>query len=129
MVNLSVGTAALAALLGYAVVFFGIILLMAVIVIAGAAMNKNRKKGAEKQAESRSVVKADAKKLLSQFGDITYGDDVDKNHVTAILAAIMEMQEGRIPAVDLGSVTVPAGVDPKKIAAVMATIAEMEREA
>ena len=48
MVDLSIGSAALTALVGYAVVFFGLVLLMAVIAIMGKIMvaSQNKKKAA-----------------------------------------------------------------------------------
>lgn len=44
LVDINVGTAGLVALLGYLVVFFGLVLLMLVIIIVGKIMVKNREK-------------------------------------------------------------------------------------
>ena len=46
MVNIDIATAGLVALLGYAVVFFGLILLMAVVFIVGKIMVKQNAKAA-----------------------------------------------------------------------------------
>ena len=56
-VNLEVGQAAVLALLGYAVVFFGLILLMCVVIIMGKIFIAKDKKAAEKGA---AAVKAAA---------------------------------------------------------------------
>lgn len=52
MVNISIGTGGLVALLGYGVVFLGIIMLMLVVMLMGKIMVANAKK---KQAQSVSV--------------------------------------------------------------------------
>ena len=49
LINLGVGPAAILALLGYAVVFFGIVLLMAVIVVMGKIFTAKDAKAAAKQ--------------------------------------------------------------------------------
>ena len=56
-VNLGVGPAAVLALLGYAVVFFGLILLMCVVIVMGKIFIAKDKKAAEKGA---AAVKAAA---------------------------------------------------------------------
>ena len=57
LVNLEVGQAAVLALLGYAVVFFGLILLMCVVIVMGKIFIARDKKAAEKGA---AAVKAAA---------------------------------------------------------------------
>ena len=51
-VNLGVGPAAVLALLGYAVVFFGLILLMCVVIVMGKIFIARDKKAAEKGAKA-----------------------------------------------------------------------------
>lgn len=53
LVNISVGTAGVAAFLGYAVVFFGLVLLMFVVMLMGRIMVKQAAK--QKAAEAVSV--------------------------------------------------------------------------
>ena len=58
LVNIGIGDAAVVALLGYAVVFFGLILLMCVITIMGKLFIAKDKKAAEKAAAAKSAVAA-----------------------------------------------------------------------
>ena len=58
LVNIGIMDAAIVALLGYAVVFFGLILLMCVIIIMGKAFMAKDKKAAEKAAAAKSAVAA-----------------------------------------------------------------------
>ena len=57
-VNLSIGPAAVLALLGYAVVFFGLILLMIVVMVMGKIFIAKDKKAAEKSAAAKAAVAA-----------------------------------------------------------------------
>ena len=57
-VNLEVGQAAVLALLGYAVVFFGLILLMCVVIIMGKIFIAKDKKAAEKGAAALKAAAA-----------------------------------------------------------------------
>jgi len=50
LVNISISTAGMTALLGYAVVFFGLVLLMVVVMIMGGIMVAKSKKAAAKEA-------------------------------------------------------------------------------
>ena len=59
LVNISIGNAAIVALLGYAVVFFGLILLMIVVTIMGKIFISKDKKAAEKAAAAKASVAAD----------------------------------------------------------------------
>ena len=52
--NISIANAAIVALLGYAVVFFGLILLMTVLVIMGKAFTAKDKKAAEAAAAAKA---------------------------------------------------------------------------
>ena len=58
LVNIGIGDAAVVALLGWAVVFFGLILLMCVITIMGKIFIAKDKKAAEKAAAAKSAVAA-----------------------------------------------------------------------
>jgi len=58
LVNIGIGDAAVVALLGWAVVFFGLILLMGVITIMGKVFIAKDKKAAEKAAAAKSAVAA-----------------------------------------------------------------------
>ena len=56
LVNIGIMDAAIVALLGYAVVFFGLILLMCVIIIMGKAFMAKDKKAAEKAAAAKEIL-------------------------------------------------------------------------
>ena len=53
--RLSTGEAGIAAVLGYAVVFFGLILLMCVVIIMGKAMAGSRERAAASSAAAKAV--------------------------------------------------------------------------
>lgn len=57
LVNIAVGTAGTTAILGYAVVFFALVLLMAVVLIMGSVM-KNRQKQAAVESPAPAPVAA-----------------------------------------------------------------------
>ena len=54
--NITIGNAAIVALLGYAVVFFGLILLMAVIIVMGKVFIAKDKKAAAKADEAKAAI-------------------------------------------------------------------------
>ena len=56
--NIGILDAAIVAVLGYAVVFFGLILLMGVIIIMGKAFMAKDKKAAEKAAAAKEILAA-----------------------------------------------------------------------
>ena len=56
LVNIGIGDAAIVALLGYAVVFFGLILLMCVIICMGKVFMAKDKKAAAKVAAAKEVL-------------------------------------------------------------------------
>ena len=58
LVNIGILDAAIVAVLGYAVVFFGLILLMGVIIIMGKAFMAKDKKAAEKAAAAKETLAA-----------------------------------------------------------------------
>ena len=61
MIDLSIGTAGLVALLGYCVVFFGLVLLMAVIIVMGKIfIAKDKKKAVLADAAKAAVAAAPA---------------------------------------------------------------------
>lgn len=61
MVNISVGTAGIVGLLGYLVVFIGLILLMLVVTAMASVFIKKSKKNAEAAVEAPAVEEAPAK--------------------------------------------------------------------
>ena len=94
MEKISIGTAALIVVLGMAVVFFGLILLMYVTKIAGAIIN--RKKSAEPAAAPAAVPAAPAVKTAPAprtAGKIALHDVPDKT--AAMLMAIVASKTGK----------------------------------
>lgn len=94
MEKISIGTAALIVVLGMAVVFFGLILLMYVTKIAGAIIN--RKKSAEPAAAPAAAPAAPAVKTVpapGTAGKIALHDVPDK--AAAMLMAIVASKTGK----------------------------------
>lgn len=94
MEDVSIGTAALIVVLGMAVVFFGLILLMYVTKIAGAIIN--RKKSAEPAAAPAAAPAAPAVKTApapGAAGKIALHDVPDKT--AAMLMAIVASKTGK----------------------------------
>ena len=94
MEKISIGTAALIVVLGMAVVFFGLILLMYVTKIAGAIIN--RKKSAEPAAAPAAAPAAPAVKTApapGTAGTIALHDVPDKT--AAMLMAIVASKTGK----------------------------------
>ena len=94
MEKISIGTAALIVVLGMAVVFFGLILLMYVTKIAGAIIN--RKKSAEPAAAPAAVPAAPAVKTApapGTAGKIALHDVPDKT--ASMLMAIVASKTGK----------------------------------
>lgn len=94
MERISIGTAALIVVLGMAVVFFGLILLMYVTKIAGAIIN--RKKSAEPAAAPAAAPAAPAVKTApapGTAGKIALHDVPDKTAV--MLMAIVASKTGK----------------------------------
>ena len=60
LVNISILNAGIVALLGYAVVFFGLILLMCVVIVMGKIFIAKDKKAAEKAAAAKAAMPANA---------------------------------------------------------------------
>ena len=82
MINIGIGTAGLAAFLGYVVVFLGILILMAVMGFMGAMMKKNNA-APQTAVPVREVV---------DLGSMTAPDGVDPMKVAALAAVIAEME-------------------------------------
>ena len=60
LINISILNAGIVALLGYAVVFFGLILLMCVVMVMGKIFIAKDKKAAEKAAAAKAAMPANA---------------------------------------------------------------------
>lgn len=75
MVNISIGTAALTAVLGYATVFLGIVFLMVVIHIMGTVFKKRAQKN-----------------KVTDLGSISAPSGMDPKAVAAIAAVIAELE-------------------------------------
>ena len=109
MVNIGIGTAGLAAFLGYLVDFIGIVLLMLVIIIMGKIMHREPKK-----------------EKVTDLGSIEVPVGINPKKAAAIFAAIAE--EERWGRVDITAQSSGMTDDSKlkKIAAIAAAIAEEE---
>lgn len=83
MVNLDIGTGALVAVLGYVVVFIGLVLLMAVIDITGKIMNVKKKA----PAEAAPAVVQEAPAAPGTAGEIKLYNVSDKD--AALIMAIV----------------------------------------
>ena len=71
-VNLGIGPAAVLALLGYAVVFFGLILLMCVVMAMGKIFIAKDKKAAAKAAAAKASVSAEAAPVAAPAAEPVY---------------------------------------------------------
>ena len=91
MEKISIGTAALIVVLGMAVVFFGLILLMYVTKIAGAIIN--RKKSAEPAAAPAAAPAVKTAPAPGTAGKIALHDVPDKT--AAMLMAIVASKTGK----------------------------------
>ena len=95
MVDLDIGTAGLVALLGYLVVFFGLVLLMCVIIIMGKIMvaSQNKKKAAAEAAAAAAAAAAPAapaapaKPAPGSAGELKL-HDVDPRDAAMIMAIV-----------------------------------------
>ena len=89
--SISVGDATLAAVLGYAVVFLGLILLMIVVTVLGKAMSKKAKKAAP--APVAEAAPAAAAAAPGTAGEVKLFDVPDRT--AAMIMAIVAEQTGR----------------------------------
>lgn len=88
LINLSIGDAAVTAVLGYAVVFFGLVLLMCVIMIAGKIMMK---KSEPEKAVAEPVVepKVEAAAAPGSAGELKLYD-TDPRDAAMIMAIVAD---------------------------------------
>ena len=91
MVDLNVGTAGLIALLGYAVVFVGLIALMVVVIVVGKIMVAKKSKAAAPVAAAPKPVLAAA--APGTAGEVKLFDVADKE--AAMLMAIVANKLGK----------------------------------
>ena len=89
--SISVGDASLAAVLGYGVVFLGLILLMIVVTVLGKAMSKKAKKAAP--APVAEAAPAAAAAAPGTAGEVKLFDVPDRT--AAMIMAIVAEQTGR----------------------------------
>ena len=93
MEHIDAGTAALSAVLGYAVVFFGLILLMAVIVALGKAMVAKAKKAAVQEAPAAPAAEKDTTLAPGSAGEMKIYDVPDRD--AAMIMAIVADKMGK----------------------------------
>ncbi|MBR5756902.1 MAG: OadG family protein [Firmicutes bacterium] len=84
MINIGIGTAGLAAFLGYLVDFFGIILLMVVIIVMGKIMYKDPAK--QKAPKAKPVKTVD-------LGSVNVPAGSDLKKVAVMMAVIADIEE------------------------------------
>ena len=89
--SISVGDATLAAVLGYAVVFLGLILLMIVVTVLGKALSKKAKKAAPAPVAEAAPVAVPA--ASGTAGEVKLFDVPDRT--AAMIMAIVAEQTGR----------------------------------
>ena len=92
--HISIGTAALTALMGYAVVFFGLVLLMFVIMIVGKIMVSTREKNRQEKpapdaASAAAPVQAAAKPAPGSAGELKL-HDVDPKTAAMLMAIVAD---------------------------------------
>ena len=98
--RLSIGEAGIAAVLGYAVVFFGLVLLMCVVMIMGRVMAGSREKAAEPAAKTTAPAPApeapaapSSPPAPGSAGEVKLFDVPDKE--AAMIMAIVAEKMGR----------------------------------
>ncbi len=89
----SLGSAAINALLGYAVVFLGLVLLMVVVIIMGKIMVAAQKKQPEVQTETAVPAKVEAAPAPGTAGQIKLYDTPDRD--AAMIMAIVANKLGK----------------------------------
>ena len=90
--RMGIGDAGVAAVLGYAVVFFGLVLLMCVVVIMGKAMASKKAKG-EAPTHIPSPVQSAAPAAPASAGEVKLFDVPDKE--AAMIMAIVADRMGK----------------------------------
>ena len=95
LVNISIPNAALTALLGYMVVFLGLVLLMVVVLIQGKVMapKKNAAPAPAPEAAEAAPVKADLPKAKGSAGELKLYDTDPKD--AAMIMAIVADATGK----------------------------------
>jgi len=96
LVNISIPNAAMTALLGYLVVFFGLVLLMIVVTIQGKIMapkNKAKPEAAPVPVEQAAPVKRDGPKAGGTAGELKLYDTDPKD--AAMIMAIVADATGK----------------------------------
>ena len=96
LINLDLGNAGIIGLLGYAVVFLGLVLLMIVVMIMASIFISKAKKAAvpaKAAAPAAAEVKADAPKAPGSAGDIALYDTDPKD--AAMIMAIVADKMGK----------------------------------
>lgn len=90
LINISIGNASLTALLGYAVVFVGLILLMCVVMLMGRIMVKNAKsKAAEAAPAVEAVPEPEKEKAPGSAGELKLYD-TDPRDAAMIMAIVAD---------------------------------------
>ena len=91
LVNISIGNAAITALLGYLVVFFGLILLMLVIMAMGKIMHKEKSAPAVEAVKAAPVMEL---KLTAETAPGTAGElrlyDTDPRDAAMVMAIVAD---------------------------------------
>ena len=94
MVNISIGTAGIVGLLGYLVVFFGLVLLMLVIMGMASVFIKKAKKTAEVSAEAPAAAEAVPEKEALPLAPGSAGDiklyNTDPRDAAMIMAIVAD---------------------------------------
>lgn len=108
MTNLSFGTAGIVALTGYAVVFFGLILLMIVIWILGKIMVASAKQAAPAPAAAPAVP-AEEPKAVGSCGQVACFNvpDRDAAMIMAIVADKLQKPLNELRFISIKEVTKP----------------------
>ena len=88
--NIGIGDAGIVALLGYAVVFFGLILLMIVVMIIGKCFSRKKaEKAPVAAAPAAAAAKADAPKAPGTAGQLKL-DDVSPKTAAMLMAIVAD---------------------------------------
>ena len=107
--QLSVGTAGLIAVLGYGVVFFGLVLLMVVIWILGKVMVASAKKQAPVAAPAAPAAPAEEPKPIGSAGQVALYDVPDREAamIMAIVAEKLQKPLNELRFISIKEVTKP----------------------
>ncbi|MCM1234863.1 MAG: OadG family protein, partial [Ruminococcus flavefaciens] len=91
MAHMDIGDAGIAAVLGYVVVFFGLVLLMCVVIIMGKAMAGTNKKAAPAPAAAAPAPQAGVHNFLADFlvGHLEQG--LLKGHIAVLVQVLVDV--------------------------------------